>query len=384
MIGQTSHPLLPQPDHDELARQNFVKSFKLHIATKIVPGNKVVYERRVRPAFEKEHGRAPEDRREILRAMTGDPYYGLWGSLFRSSQEMSWDCVLPSVGRQQAQGDGAARDDGATLGSLQLDPGLEIPNYLEAVDFHAMPGGYHREFGDDDVSQGAVYDRGAYLYSMGSWGPMLDAMGQRMVSYIGEAYPDFKPARILDMGCSIGHSTLPYADAFPDAEICAIDVAAPLLRYGHARAEHFGKKIAFSQQNCEATRFADGSFDLIVSHILVHEMPARAIDAMLRECHRLLRPGGMTMHVDLSLYQDLDPFDEAMLDWDTYFNNEPFWNVVRQRKPEAMMTAAGFSKDSVIERLVSRVSNQSPVFAEGRNSGGRSNWFIFGARKEAA
>ena len=86
MIGQTVHPLLPRPDHDELARQNFVKSFKLHIATKIVPGNKVVYERRVQPAFEKEHGRPPENRREILRAMTDDPYYGLWGSLFRSSQ----------------------------------------------------------------------------------------------------------------------------------------------------------------------------------------------------------------------------------------------------------------------------------------------------------
>jgi hypothetical protein len=72
-----------------------------------------------------------------------------------------------------------------------------------------------------------------------------------------------------------------------------------------------------------------------------------------------------------------------MLDWDTYFNNEPFWNVVRQRKPADMMETAGFPRENLIERLVSRVSNQSPVFAEGRNSGGRSNWFIFGARKEA-
>lgn len=384
MIGQAVHPLLPMPDHDELARQNFVKSLKLHIATKIVAGNKIVYERRVRPAFEKAHGRPPTDRREILDAMIDDVYYSLWGSLFRTSQEMSWDCVLPSVDRQHEFLNQTAGDSGTALGHLELDHELEIPHYLKAVDFHAMPGGYHREFGDDDVSQGALYDRGAYLYSMGSWGPMLDAMGQRMTSYIQEAYPDFAPESILDMGCSIGHSTLPYADAFPDAEIFAIDVAAPLLRYGHARAEHFGKKIAFSQQNCEATNFPDGSFDLIVSHILVHEMPAKAIDAMLRECHRLLRPGGMTLHVDLSLYQDLDLFDEAMLDWDTHFNNEPFWNVVRQRKPAEMMAAAGFPEDQLIERLVSRVSNTSPIFVEGRNSGGRSNWFIFGARKEAA
>ena len=45
------------------------------------------------------------------------------------------------------------------------------------------------------------------------------------------------------------------------------------------------------------------------------------------------------------------------------------------------MAEAGFQEDKVIQQLVSRVSNQSPVFEEGRNSGGRSNWFIFGAQK---
>ncbi len=381
MIGQTTHPVLPMPDHDELALQNFVKSFKLHIAMKIVPGNKTVFDKRVKPSFEREEGRAPEDRHEIRKALADDVYYGLWGSLFRTSQEMSWDCVVSSIDRQLPDLIQASRTNGDSLGTLELDSSTEIPGYLEAVDFHAMPGGYHREFADDDVSAGALYDRGGYLYSMGAWGPMLDAMGQRMVSYLSENRPEFQPKAILDMGCSVGHSTLPYVDTWPDAEVHAIDVAAPLLRYGHTRAEHFGKKIHFAQQDCENTQFEDESFDLIVSHILVHEMPEAAIRNMLRESHRLLRPGGITMHVDLSLYQDLDSFDEAMLDWDTYYNNEPFWSVIRQMDPPSLMAEAGFSKDKVIQQLVSRISNQSPVFADGRNSGGRSNWFIFGAQK---
>lgn len=381
MPDQTLHPLLPEATHDELARQNFVKSYKLHIATKIVPGNKTIYDDRVRPRFEAAMGRAPENRREVQKAMEEEPYYRMWGSLFRVSQEMSWHSVETSVERQIGSLNSKWRPTGRTLGTLVLDPALAIPPYLEAVDFHVMPGGYHREFAPEDVSMGAIYERGAWLYSMGGWGPMLDAMGGRIVSVVKETYPDFQPRQILEMGCSVGNSTLPYVDAFPDAQVHAIDVAAPLIRYGHSRAEHFGKRVHFAQQNCERTNFADASFDLVVSHILVHEMPAEAIRNTMRECFRLLKPGGMTLHVDLNIYRGLDVFDEAMLDWDSHYNNEPFWSVYRQMDPVALMTGAGFAAANVIQRHCSRVSNGSPVFQDGRNAGGRQIWYVLGARK---
>src|SRR5205807_7337786 len=86
-------------------------------------------------------------------------------------------------------------------------------------------------------------------------------------------------------------STLPYVDAYPEAEVHAIDVAAPMLRYAHARAEALGRRVHFSQQNAESTNFRDESFDLIVSHILLHETSAKAVRNIVRECHRLLRKG---------------------------------------------------------------------------------------------
>ena len=67
-------------------------------------------------------------------------------------------------------------------------------------------------------------------------------------------HPDVK-RRILDMGAAIGNSTLVYCDAFPDAEIHAIDIGAPLLRYGYARATALGRSVHFSQQNAERTDF---------------------------------------------------------------------------------------------------------------------------------
>ena len=41
MNTQLQHDLLPTATHDELARQNFVQSLKVHLATKVSPGNKI-------------------------------------------------------------------------------------------------------------------------------------------------------------------------------------------------------------------------------------------------------------------------------------------------------------------------------------------------------
>ena len=63
-LEQLEHGMLPKPTHDELARQQFARSFKEHIVAKIHPGNRVAYEKRVQPAIEKTTGKAPVDRSE--------------------------------------------------------------------------------------------------------------------------------------------------------------------------------------------------------------------------------------------------------------------------------------------------------------------------------
>ena len=346
METQRQHAVLPAATHDELARQHFVQSLKVHLATRVSPGNKTIYERRAAPRFESEHQRPPKDRHEVRSVMRHEPYYQTWSTLLRTSQEMMWDSVNVSVERQlpALRERTAATHD--TLGSLTLDPDLEIPAYHTAVDIHCQPGGYHTELAPDDVAAGATYDRAVYLYAMGRLGALNDEMGQSVVLHLTEQYPDFRPARILDMGCTVGHSTLPYVDAYPDADVCAIDVGAPVLRYAHARAEALGKRVHFSQQNAEHTDFADASFDLIVSHILLHETSSAAIRRVMRECHRLLKPGGLMLHQEVPQYEGMPPYEAFILDWDTYNNNEPSgarsipWISRNWRRPPASPRAA--------------------------------------------
>ncbi|MEI1377990.1 class I SAM-dependent methyltransferase [Nostoc sp. UHCC 0926] len=385
MDQQFQHSMLPQPTHDELARQNFVQSMTMHISRNIYPGNKVLYEKLAKPKFEQEHQRPPQNRYEIREVMQDEPYYRWTGALKRINQEMLWDAVNTSVDRQLPELIERAKDQGSELGTLTLDPNFQIPTYEKAVDIHCMPGGYHSEFTADDIAAGATYDRGSYVYGVGWLGPLNDDIGLSIVqNYILPEYPDFRPRKILDMGCSAGNSTLPYVDGFPDAEVHAIDVGAPMLRYAHARAESLGKRVHFSQQNAEHTNFPDESFDLVVSHILLHEIPPPAVRKVMQESYRLLAPGGMMLHVEAPLYRHMDVYAQFMFDWQTANNNEPFWSAVRDLDLVTLATEAGFAVDKTFEKFVpngawkAKVTND--LFKNG-NSGSKGTWFVVAATK---
>lgn len=385
---QYGHGVLVRPTHDEYARQEFVKSFKYYLASRVSPNNKVVYEQRVKPAFEKKHGRPPKDRHEVRKAMAGEEHYQAWSSLQRTSQEMMWDAVQTSVKRELAElieKAKAVKDQGGAGGTLRLNPDLEVPKYHQAVDIHCMPGGYHTEVAPDDVAAGAVYDRAVYLYAMGRMGPYNDDIGASQAAWLKAKFPDLKPKRILDMGCSVGHSTIPYKLIWPDAEVYGIEIGAPMLRYAHARAESLGIPIHYSQQNAEKTDFEDESFDLIVSHILVHETSGTAFKNIMKECHRLLKPGGVVAHSETPPFEGMDPYDAFLLDWDTYNNNEPFWGASHEISPEDAARAGGFDPAKAFSGLAPSAfeegqARRTNVF-QGGDFGGGGMWYVYGVQK---
>jgi ubiquinone/menaquinone biosynthesis C-methylase UbiE len=352
-VAQAPHAMLAAADRDEAARQEFVRSFKAYIQSGIVPGVHATYHTEVKPAFEKREGRAPKDRHEIRKLMRAHPVFRTYASMQRVSQELLWDTVLDSVERELPEllARAAAARGGRALGSLRLDPSLPLPKYVDGVDIHCMPGGYCGEGGPDDLVAGALYDRGVYIYALGMMGPYNDDIGGSAAKFLRENYPDFRPKRILDMGCTVGHSTLPYVDAFPDAEVHAIDVGPSLLRYAHARAESLGRKVHFSQQDATRTNFPDGHFDLVCSTILFHETSGKALPAIIRECHRLLAPGGIALHGDLPPFWAMDEFNQFMLDCETYYNNEPYWGAMREVDQVAESVKAGFRREDIEFRM---------------------------------
>ena len=343
IFQQAPHALLPRPTHDERSRQEFTKSLKGFVQQGLLPGLGPVFAGRASKAFERAHGRPPADRHDIRKAMLADPYFQHYAAANRIAQELLWDSVIDSIERElPALNAQAAALSLAASAPLETSPDFETPRYVTALDIHCMPGGYAGELAPDDVSTGILYDRGVYLYAMGYMGPENDDMGRSVANYVRRNFPDFAPATILDMGCTVGHSTLPFRAAFPDATVTGIDVAGPQVRYAHARAAALGADVGFLQRNAEATGFPDASFDLIVSHILLHETSGKAMPAIVRECFRLLKPGGLMIHADLPPFDLMDPFTQFILDNETHYNNEPFWGAMREVDQIALAKSVGF------------------------------------------
>ncbi len=340
------HDMLPESSHDEQARQDFVMAFRGHLSGALMPGAYRVYQQRVEPAFRAAHGRTPADQEEVRQVMTKDPYYQFWSAMQRRSQEMLWESVIEPTERQLPELIGKSRKlSKKTLakgrkGSLRLDPSLVVPKYHTAADIHLQPGGYHTDFTADDVAAGVVYDKGINLYMGGALGPENNLTGDTLVAYIREKHPRMKPARILDMGCAIGNCAVPWGRAFPDAELHAIDVGAPVLRYAHARAQSLGVPVHFSQQNAESTDFEAGSFDVVVSHIMLHETSKSALVRILKECHRLLRPGGLMLHLEIPRGKTV--IEKFMHNWESYNNNETFCRYMTNIDLKAEAVKGGF------------------------------------------
>ena len=236
----TQRAIFPKPKHDEAARFNFLANFNRYMSGVLGPGNKRAYDTHVLPAFVKEHGREPKDRFEIRRAMNQDPWHRFWSALKRNSMEIRQQNGRALVLRQIDELKAAAEQYNADSNTLELDANIAIPAYQAAIDIHCMPGSYHGEEGPDDISAGANYDCGIFATTAGGIGALSDGGGQALVKWIKEQRPGWVPRRILDVGVTVGHNTVPLALAFPKTEIIAIDVAAPVLRYGHASAKALG------------------------------------------------------------------------------------------------------------------------------------------------
>lgn len=111
---------------------------------------------------------------------------------------------------------------------------------------------------------------------------------------------------ILDIGCSVGISTLELHRYYSAKQNSAkqnspintvgLDLSPYMLAV--ATQQVTNKAIKWVHGNAEQTNFADHSFDLVTLQFVIHELPHYGTKAIFREVKRILRPGGVIAIVD--------------------------------------------------------------------------------------
>ena len=385
------HSLRLNKNLDQRARERFTSSMRAWVLTDLAAQMQGDY---VQGSAEtNESHESGEAVHEFLKERGLFKWYS---SLRCATQELVWQSVLRAI---ESDPDSVQNISAATTpkhgGSLVLDDTIDLPEYIDTMDVHLMPGNYQGGH-SQGAEAGAVYDNGLDVFSFGVMGKNLDDIGHSMANFTRLKWPELNPKLIVDVGCTIGHNTVPWKQTFPDAEVHGLDAASPCLQYGHARAEAMGVPIAFKQALCDALPYSDNSVDVVFSSMFLHELPTPVIKAFFNEAHRVLKPGGVLINMELPPNDALGAYDAFYLDWDCFYNNEPFYKDFRDLSYSGLCSDAGFAEQDFFQATMPRytyvseaefaqVSGADATFdADTGRLSDTITWYAFGAQKGGA
>ncbi|HEU5228484.1 MAG TPA: class I SAM-dependent methyltransferase [Ktedonobacteraceae bacterium] len=100
---------------------------------------------------------------------------------------------------------------------------------------------------------------------------------------------------VLDVACGPGSWALDVAFKYPKIEVIGVDINQAMIKYASAIAHSQGLQNAHFR-NMDVLKhldFPDNTFDVVNAHYLSSFMPLSAWPALLDDCKRILRPGGM-------------------------------------------------------------------------------------------
>jgi len=274
---------------------------------------------------------------QVISLMENDPTLMSSARMWLATQQLTWKGVRDAFhGRLDQCLSELTAAEKLGPGTLELNPALRIPDYARH-EIHIQPGGYV-----GDPLAGYIYHYGTNNFFLGH---NTQDENQKSIAAVTPLPADGKVKRILEFGASCGQTTVALKQRFPDAEVWGIDVGGPMMHYAHMRAADLGVDVNFRQALAEETGFPDGYFDLVVSYIVLHEVPNSVNTKIMAEVARILRGGGTYYPVDFytSVAAPTDAFGKFRRWWDHRWNGEPWALEHMEYDLAADLRAAGLT-----------------------------------------
>lgn len=142
-------------------------------------------------------------------------------------------------------------------------------------------------------SEARYYDLMAWLLTFGRERALRERLVELARVAPGEA--------VLDVGCGTG--TLAIAAkrrAGASGVVHGIDASPEMIERAQRKAAKKAAEVAFEIATVEALPFPDGSFDVVLSTLMLHHLPRAVREQCAREMRRVLKPGGRVLAVDFA------------------------------------------------------------------------------------
>ncbi len=112
-------------------------------------------------------------------------------------------------------------------------------------------------------------------------------------SLVFRMFPPKKALRILEVGCGTGTNLRFYEQA--GCNIFGIDLSPAMLMKARQKLDH---KTHLQVADASQMPFTDGTFDIVMAMLTLHEMPYEIRPPVMREMVRVVKQGGQIILVD--------------------------------------------------------------------------------------
>lgn len=164
---------------------------------------------------------------------------------------------------------------------------------------------------------------------------------------------DQRKLRLLDIGCGTGRFIDFVKQAWPRLPTIGLDMSEPYIKHAKRHLRRW-TRTSFIIGKAEAIPVSDNSQDAVTSIFLFHELPPKVRRADLRECARVLRPGGRLVIID-SLQNGDEPDYQGLLDAFPGSYHEPYYASYTKEDFKTLAAESGLIHVRNVKAFVAKV-----------------------------